>query len=515
MNGAEALVRTLAAGGVDVCFANPGTTELHLMEALDGSERMRCVLGLFEGVVTGAADGYARMTGRPAATLLHLGPGFANGIANLHNARRAQSPVVNLIGDHATYHLKYDAPLTSDIESLARPVSAWVHTVGDPDGAAGGAADAIVAARTPPGQVATLIVPADAAWGEAVGPAAVPEPPTRTAVEHEAVRAAREALTSGEPTLILLGGAALHEEGLAHAGRIAAATGCDLLAQTSNARVERGAGRTPVERVPYLIGQAVERLARYRRAILVGAREPVAFFAYEGRPSKPLPPECEVVTLARPHEDIAGALAWLADELGAGPETMAGTRATASPPDAPTGPLTKESLALALGHVLPENAIVADESITTGRAFFSSTHDAAPHTWLQLTGGAIGIGMPLATGAAIACPDRKVLCLQADGSGMYTLQALWTQAREQLDVTTVVLANRGYAILKGEMSALGMSLGESARDMLELERPALDWVAMARGMGVEGERVMDAGSLVAAMRRGLATPGPYVIEAVL
>lgn len=514
MTGAEAIVRSLEASGVDVCFANPGTTEIHLLAAFDRVSHFRMVLGLFEGVATGAADGYARMADRPAATLLHLGPGFANGMANLHNAKRAGSPIVNLVGDHATDHLAFDAPLTSDIEGMAATVSGWVRGISDPRTAGRDAAEAVAAALTPPGQVATLIVPADVAWSESTDGEVEPiPPPARPEVDEPAVRAARAALTSGEPTLLLLGDVALREEGLRHAARIAAATGCDLLAQTSNARVERGRGRPAVERIPYAIDQALARLASYRRIVLAGAPEPVGFFAYPERPGRLVPPGAEVMTLAMPGDDIVSALAWLAEEV------RAPDRLPAPEPVAPAevdGPITRDAIGHVLARMMPENAIVSDESITTGRAFFAATHGAAPHTWLQLTGGAIGDGMPMATGAAIACPDRKVIALQSDGSGMYTLQSLWTQARERLDVTTLIFANRAYAILKGELAtAFPRKPGPRARDMVELDRPAIDWVSLARGMGVDGERVEDCAGLAAALGRGLATPGPYLIEVLL
>jgi acetolactate synthase I/II/III large subunit len=513
MTGAECIVETLERAGIDVWFANPGTTELHFISALARARGVRSVLGLFEGVVTGAADGYGRMAEKPAVTLLHLGPGFANGIANLHNARRAGTPVINVIGDHPDHHLPYDSPLTSDIESLARPVSGWVRRVTDVERAARDTADAIAAATGPARAVATLIVPADVAWSKTdrttkLPPRVHPPPPSSAAIAS-----ARQALKNGSPTLLLLGGDALKEAGLAHAGRIAAATGCDLLAQTSNARVERGWGRTPVERLPFGVDQAIARLQGYRQVILAGAREPVAFFAYPGKPSALLDGGVEVLNLAGSGENIPAALAWLAEELGAA-ESLP-TLARPQPADAPTGRLTRELIGRTIAHALPEGAIVADESITTGRQFFPLTHAAAPHTWLQLTGGAIGAGMPLATGAAIACPDRKVLNLQADGSGMYTLQSLWTQAREALDVTTIVLSNRSYAILKAELaSAQSIEVGDRSHDLVELDRPELDWVSLARGMGVPGERAETAEELLAGLERGFGSEGPYLIEAI-
>lgn len=514
MNGAESLVRTLVAGGVELCFANPGTSEMHFVAALDKIDGMRCVLCLFEGVATGAADGYARMVDKPASTLLHLGPGLGNGLANLHNAKRARSPVVNIVGDHAIHHRAYDAPLTSDIEALARPVSSWVRTVTDARSVGADGAAAIAAARTAPGQVATLILPADTAWNEGSGVAPVPPIPPRPAVASGMVDAAARILRSGEPTVLLLGDVSLRTEGLALAGCIAAKSGAQLLAQTFNARVERGAGRVPVERVPYFVDLALAVFEEVRHVILVGACAPVAFFGYPGKPSSLTPPGCDIQTLAAPHEDLIGALAALAEAIGA-------PRATVRPADVPPpvpngGTITSNAIAAMLGALLPEGAIVCDESATTGLSFFRMTCAAAPHDWLQLTGGAIGDGMPLATGAAVACPDRKVINLQADGSGMYTLQSLWTQAREGLNVMTLIWANRAYAILRHELANVGVNnAGPKALDMVSLRNPDLDWVSLAKGMGVEARRVDTVDELVLAFRAGVAVRGPFLIEVVL
>jgi len=516
MNGAESLVRTLVAGRVDVCFTNPGTSEMHFVAALDRVDGMRCVLGLFEGVVTGAADGYARMADRPAATLLHLGPGLGNGLANLHNARRAFTPVVNIVGDHATYHRQYDAPLTSDIEGIARPISDWVKTSPSARTVAADGASAIVAARSAPGQIATLILPANTAWDDADGPVAVPEPPAPPRVSADAIKGAVAMLRSGAPTMILLTGAVLREKGLALAGRIAAKTGCHVMAQGSNGRVERGAGRVSLDRVPYPIDQALERLKGYRNIVLVGAKAPVAFFAYPGKPSVLSAEGAAIHTLARIDEDGLHALEWLADEVGAGSTPPGGVAAPERPTPGSGQALTIEAVSRTLGALLPENAIVADESITTGRGFFPFTKGSPPHDWLQVTGGSIGLGLPLGTGAAVACPDRKVLCLEGDGSGMYTLQALWTQAREGLNVTNVIWSNRSYAILRGELANVGAANpGRKALDMLDLGRPDLDWVGLGKGMGVPGERATTADEFTEALGRGIAHQGPYLIEAVM
>jgi len=513
MNGAESIVRTLVAGGVDTCFANPGTSEMHFVAALDQVEGMRCILGLFEGVVTAAADGYARMVGKPAATLLHLGPGLANGLANLHNARKASTPMVNIVGDHATYHRALDAPLTSDIETAARPFCHWVRTSPDARSTAGDAAAAIAAARTPPGQVATLILPADTAWNDADGPADVPGIPAPGTVDAAAIAEAAAVLRSGEPALMLLSGSALSEAALDLADRIAAKTSADLMAATFNARMPRGAGRVPIDRLPYPVDLALAALARFRHIILIEARTPVAFFAYPDKPSFLAPEGAQIHRLTEPGQNALHALEWLADELGA--RDVAPRRSPLAPPSPATGAITPEALAQSIAALLPDQAIVIDESISTGRSFFQPSHTSRPHDWLQNMGGSIGIGLPLATGAAIACPDRKVVCLEADGSGMYTLQALWTQAREGCDVTVLIFANRSYAILKGELANVGVrNAGPKARDMFDLGRPDLDWVSLARGMGVDASRVETMEAFNRAFAASLASFGPSLIEIV-
>ena len=514
MNGAESLVRTLVAGGVEVCFANPGTSEMHFVAALDRVEGMRCVLCLFEGGATGAADGYARMADKPASTLLHLGPGLSNGLANLHNARRARSGIVNIVGEHATYHRAYDAPLTSDIEGLARPVSAWLRTgmsaaaIGQ-DGAA-----AIAAARAAPGGVATLILPADTAWEPGSGIAPVPPTPERPTVSDAAVAEAAAALTGGTPTVLILGDRAVRGAGKQIAARIAQATGAKMLAETANARIDRGAGSAPIERLPYPIDLALGALKPFQTLILVGATEPVGFFAYPGKPSLLAPPGSRTLTLAAPDEDQIEALERLALAVGAIAERLPPTLPR---PEVPTsGPLDDEGIGRMLGALIPEGAVICDESLTTGRGFFGATHGAAPHSWLQLSGGAIGLGIPMAVGAAVACPDRKVISLQADGSALYTAQALWTQAREQLDVVTLIWSNRAYAILRGELANVGAeNPGPKALGMLSLDDPPVDWVSLARGFGVEGRRVETLPDLVAVFAQALKRRGPFLIEVVL
>ncbi|NLD55751.1 MAG: acetolactate synthase large subunit [Burkholderiaceae bacterium] len=513
MNGADILCDTLLASGIDTCIANPGTSEMHFVAALDRKPAMRCVLGLSESVVTGIADGYARMAERPAATLLHLGPGLANGLANLHNARRARTPMVTVVGDHASHHLPFDAPLTTDIETLARPMSDWVRRVNGPADVSRAAAEAVSVAMTPPGQVATLILPADAAWSEAPGEIVQAERPPAWRPDEGRIREAATALRGDAGrAVILLSGRALREDTLRVAGRIAKATGARLLAQQSNARMARGAGRVPIERVPYAVDRALALFAQTSTVVLVGAKAPVSFFAYPGKPSSMLPEHCRVLEMARPGDDLAAALDALADAVGAPADGEPAVNAR-SAPDLPDGPLDSLAIARAIAALAPEGAILCDESVSSGRDFFPVSHGAAPHDFLQLTGGAIGLGMPLATGAAIACPDRKVIGMQADGSGLFTVQALWTQAREALDVVTLVFANRGYAILHGELKAVGAGEpGRNARRMLDLDEPPIDWVHLAMGLGVEGARATDAKQLCDLLRAAVGRRGPFLIE---
>lgn len=516
MNGAESLVRTLVGGGVEVSFTNPGTSEMHFVAALDRVDGMRCVLCLFEGVATGAADGYARMAEKPAATLLHLGPGMANGMANIHNARKGNSPMINVVGEHATYHKRFDAPLTSDIEGLAKPLSDWVRTAASSETVAEDGRDAIVESRRGAGKIATLILPADTAWGPGSGPVTVPERKARHTVSEDLVREAAKLLEQdGKSIALLIGDTALREGPLANASRIAAKTGCRILCPGANARVERGAGRVMVDRVPYVVEAALHVLKDVQTVILIGAKPPIAFFGYPGKPSRLTPPGTEFFSLAEIGEDLGDALARLSDAVRA---TQAKpTLPAVERPALPTGqPLTPDVIGAVLGALIPEGAIMADESVTTGRNFYKSTAGAPPHDWLHLTGGAIGEGMPLAIGAAVACPNRKVINLQADGSAMYTVQSLWTEARENLNILTLVWANRAYAILKGELMNVGAeNPGRKAHDMLSLENPTIDWVSLAKGMGVEGVRAATVEELVKAMKAGLAHQGPFLVEVVL
>lgn len=510
MNGAESLIRTLVKAGVDTCFMNPGTSEIHFVDALDRFGAMRGVPTLFEGVASGAADGYARMTGKPACALFHLGPGLSNALANLHNACRARVPLVNIVGDHATYHLKYDAPLAGDIESLAKPFSKWFRSSSSSAHVGPDCAEAIAAAMGTPKGIATLVLPSDTAWG---GDGVVADVPAIPKAPVPPVERAAQMLKNGKRTGILLGpGLTESEEALRTAACIADMTGAKLFAPFNLARLRRGAGLPPVERIAYVVDQAVSQLWEFAQFILIGAPVPVAFFAYPGKPSVLVPEECDVHVLAKPGDDCPRALDRLYDAVGAVKSMVVQEKVR---PALPTGPISIEGLAAAVGATLPEGAIVVDESITSGRGMMAATRGCAPHDWLVNTGGSIGIGLPLAVGAAVACPDRPVLCLEADGSGMYTLQALWTAARESLHIVTVVFANRAYQILKGELAAIGSNMGPRALDMLDIGRPDLDWVALAKGMGVPACRVADLDGFARALRDGYAAKGPSLIEVPL
>ena len=516
METAVRLLETFADAGVEVCFANPGTSEMHLVAALDRTPRIRPVLGLFEGVVTGAADGYGRMHGGPALTLLHLGPGLSNGAANLHNAFRARTPIVSLVGDHAVAHRVNDAPLQSDIASLARPVSRWLAAAETPQQAVDLATWAVeTATREGPG---ALVVPADLGWSDVVPgrsapalQAGAPTPPWDRGLEAIAAR------LRGGACALVLGGRRLGAEACAAAVRIGAATGALVLTETFPARIERGRDRAVLPRIPYLIEMSAGLLRSSRTVILAGAPPPVAFFALPGRPMRPTAEDAEMLVLAPVGEDPTAALVALADAIG-GPAPAYVGPSPGAPGLGPTEhdhALDADLLARVFAATMPPDAIVCDESISLGLYAYDQAAGAAPHDWLSLTGGAIGQGLPLATGAAIACPDRRVIALQADGSALYTPQALWTQAREGLNVTNVILNNGAYAILQLEMARAGAGPGGRAAEALfDLTRPAIDFCALAAGFGVPATRVKTAGELAAALRRAHATPGPALIEAM-
>ncbi|WP_025736851.1 acetolactate synthase large subunit [Mycobacterium genavense] len=510
MNGAQALINTLVDGGVEVCFANPGTSEMHFVAALDTVPQMRGVLALFEGVATGAADGYARIADRPAAVLLHLGPGLGNGLANLHNARRAHVPMVVVVGDHATYHKKYDAPLESDIDALAGTVSGWVRRSGTAADVALDAAEAI-AASVARSQISTLILPADVSWSDGAQPAAAAARPA-SADPLPAPEVAR-VLRSGEPALIMVGGDATRGPGLAAAARIAGATGARLLCETFPTRLERGAGVPAVERLAYFAEAATAQLDGAKHLILAGAKSPVSFFAYPNTPSDLVPAGCEVHVLSE-YLGAADALIALADEIAPG---TSAPLAAASRPQLPTGALTSASAADVVGALLPERAIVVDESNTSGVLLAQATAGAPAHDWLTLTGGAIGYGIPTAVGVAVAAPDRPVLCLESDGSAMYTIAGLWTQAREHLNVTTVLYDNSAYDILRIELQRVGAGSapGPKALDLLDLSRPTMDFVKISEGMGVPARWVNTAEEFADALREAFAEPGPHLIDAMV
>lgn len=514
-NGAQALIKTLVDAGIDVCFTNPGTSEMHFVAALDSEPRMRAVLALFEGVATGAADGYARMADKPAATLLHLGCGLGNGLANLHNARKGKVPVVNIVGDHATYHVQYDAQLQSDIETVARNVSpGFVRTSTSTAELCRDAVEAIAAARGLPGQVATLILPADVSWGEGGQPVPALPQPAPAVANDSVVEAIAQAIRSGEKTALLLGGRALREPSLLAAARIAAHSGVKLFAETFPTRIERGAGLPPVERIAYLAELVGVQLADVKHLVLVDCKAPVSFFAYPGKKSYLVPEGCRVHTLASESQDTTRSLDKLAAVLGAGNATPA--LQPAQRPGRPRGRLTAEKVCKAVGHLLPENAIIVDESITSGLMLSAMTAGAPRHDVITLTGGAIGQGLPNAVGAAIACPQRPVIALIGDGTSMYTIQALWTMAREQLNVTTIIFNNASYSILNIELERVGAeSVGEKAKSQLDLRGPVLDFARLAQGMGVHGVRVDTAEDLAKAMEYALSMPGPHLIEAMV
>ena len=519
MNGAEAFIETLSACGVEVCFANPGTSEMQLVAAVDRQHGMRAILGLFEGVVTGAADGYGRIAEKPAATLLHLGPGLGNALANIHNAKRAYSGMVNIVGQHALDHIHNNAPLNSDVEAVARPMSNWVKTTMSATAAPLDTAEAISQARSTPGRIATLVLPANCAW-EPSDPGHYSTAPAQTAAAPltDTVLALARLLSdrkTAEATTLLLGGPALRANAATLAGKIAAHTGCKLASEPRNPRMERGRGRVNIAPLPFPVDGAVAMIKDAKHLVLVGSAPPVAFFAYPNKPRMIKQPDCEVHTLATLTHDIEASLQALVDALGA--QNTAPAQLSTGPiiTDLPTGTPSVEHFGAIIAATLPENAIMVDEAVTSGRQFAKTLPQAAPHDCIDITGGAIGWGLSAAVGAAVACPDRKVFAFIGDGSAMYTVQALWTMARENLDVTVVIFANRSYRILRGELANMGgPEAGDNAKRMLDLDRPFLDWVSLAKGHGVAGTQVTTLEGFANAMRIAAKEKGPRLIELV-
>jgi len=513
-NGAQALIQTLIHCGVDTCFSNPGTSEMHFVAALDRSD-MRAVLCLFEGVASGAADGYARMADKPAATLLHLGCGLGNALANLHNARKARVPMINIVGDHATYHTQYDAQLQSDIETVAKNISTWIKTTPETGQLAADAAEAVAVAKGPPAQISTLILPADVSWGqgaEAVQPHKPQQaPPASEATVREIARVIQK---SGKKVALLLGNRVLREDGLRAASQIAEKTGAKLFCEVFPTRLERGAGLPAVERIAYLAEMASVQLDGYEHLVLVDAKAPVSFFAYPGKKSYLVPDNCTAHTLVETHEDALASLRALVEAVGASdtdPKLQSAER-----PELPKGKLNAAKVCQAIGALLPDKAIISDEAQTSGVRLPSFTAGAPRHDVLALTGGSIGQGLPVAVGAATASPGRPVLALIGDGSAMYTIQALWTIAREGLDVTTIIFNNRSYGILNIELERVGADkIGPKAKAQLDLSEPAIDFVSMAKGMGVPGRRAATAEEFNAALEKAVKTRGPYLIEAIV
>jgi acetolactate synthase-1/2/3 large subunit len=514
VNGAESLIKTLVDSGVEVCFANPGTSEMHFVAALDEVSGMRCVLGLFEGVVSGAADGYARMAGKPAVNLLHLGPGLGNALANIHNAKKGHVPMINIVGDHATYHLRYDAPLTSDIEGIARPVSDWVHTSTAAEDIAVDGVRAVQAAGRK--CIATLILPADVSWGDnpaGAGPAA--EIPPLTQVSGEKIESAVAMLRSDKPGMILVGGDISLELGWALSS-LGKKCGSRVCVETFPTRIRRGADSGMLEKLPYLAEQAIEFMQDVENLVLIGAQSPVSFFAYPNVPSVISADHCSILSLATPDDDLLLCVQEVLAALGG--EAAAPQYYPLALPELPTGDLTAHSLALSIAHLLPENAVVIDEGATTSLVCYPATSTSAPHDWLTLTGGSIGYGLPCAVGASIACPDRKVICMEGDGSAMYTFQALWTMARENLDIVVVIFNNQKYNILELEFArtgARGGSPGPIASALLDIGNPILNFVAIAEGMGVMAVRVDSAEEFNLEFAAAISGRGPRLIEAMV
>ncbi len=514
MNGAESLIKTLVSNGVEVCFSNPGTSEMHFVAALDEVDGMRGVLALFEGVASGAADGYARMAGKPAATLLHLGPGLGNAWANIHNARKGNVPMINIIGDHATYHVQYDAPLTSDLAGLAKSISDSVIASQSPAEIAHDAADALAAVAG--NKVASLILPADVSWSDNASPLPpLVEQAAQAEIDKDIIQQAADLLQNCKSGMLFVGGQVSIELGH-ELSRISQVTDSRICLETFPTRVSRGAGSAKMEKLPYLAEMAIDHIKDVDALVLIGAPAPVSFFAYPNVPSVLQPDSCAVLEVCPAGGDSLAYAKALVAALDA--ESAEVTVHAEQLPDMPSGDLDAMTLAQALAALIPDNAIIVDEGATTGIACYPFSEQAKPHDWLSLTGGSIGFGLPCAVGAAIACPDRKVICLEGDGSAMYTIQALWTMVREQLDITVVICNNSKYNILELEFArtgARGGIPGDKAAAMMDISKPSMNFAELAKGFGMQASRATTADEFSSQLAHALQVDGPVLIDAVV
>jgi len=514
MNAADALLKTLIKNGLEVVFANPGTSEMHLVAAIDHHPEIRPVLGLFEGVVTGAADGYARMSGKAAANLLHLGPGLGNGFANIHNAKKARTPMLNIVGDHATYHLKYNAPLTSDLDGLAKASSDWVGRSSSSDDLSLLGSEAWQAAHKFPGQIATMLVPADCAWDttDKIGDKLDIEGPEK--INEDLIKKSFEIL-SKDNSMLFLGGDFLDEESITLAGKIATVCGCRLATDTFVKRHRRGKGLTKIEPIPYFAEMAVDFLSGLESIVFVGTRPPVSIFAYPGKESFLSPEKSQLIELASPFQDGKYALNALSDMFN-GQSIKQDLFPDSNIAVPSSGQLNSSNIGPVFASLLPEEAVVCDEAATSGFFVIPHAWSAKPLDWLALTGGSIGQGLPLATGAAVAVPDRPVVCLHGDGGAMYTIQSLWTQARESLNITNIIFSNKAYAILQVELERVGaLETGERANSMLSLDNPDIDWVSLSKSLGVPAKRTLTVEEFGKALSDGFASEGPSLIEVIV
>lgn len=510
MNGSECLVGTLINHGVDLLFTNPGTSEVGLLAEIGTSEQIRAVPVLFEGIAAGAADGYFRMTGCPAATMLHVGPGLANAWSALHNAAKARSGVVNIVGQLSEAHLEYESPLKSDLLALATSVSDVVRY---PLSSARVGIDAHAAADAAKrGKVATLVMANDVGWSD--GAELATPPGAQNTDAHGALDpAAMTALKQGPRTLFLLGGLALDVGAQRDAAAIASATGCSVMIEWANARCERGGDLPSWARIPYPVDEAVRTLAAYDTIVLCGAAEPIAFFNYRNSPSRLAAPSARVIDLHAEGADVRLALGAARRALASDPARPCHPPASRYTYGAPKSP---DPVSAAIAAALPEDAIIVNEAITSASDLFAASAAAPRHTWLDNLGGSIGFALPAAIGAAIGAPGRRVIALCGDGSTMYSLQGLWTMARENLDITVLVFANRAYKILINELvQASDAHLNDRTFSLLQLDNPAIGWAKLSGSLGVDATRVHSFDQLKAALTLALDTQGPRLIEVVI
>ena len=515
MNGAAAFFKSIVDNGIDTIFACPGTSEMQVVDEV-GYSNLRVVLCLFENSVTGMADGYARMLDKPALGMVHVTCGLTNALANMHNARIANSRMIIFGGGVHVAH-EVNEPVHSMLQRqpyVAQIAAQCVIEARSPDQLAAAATQALKASNDGAGKIVYVYGPNNAVWGESSFQGKLTSSAEqRQRVSTATISSIADTLKAGKKTAFILDNLALREEGLEILGRIAEGAGGRLFREWLPSRIAMGAGRVRTETLPYGGAEGRELLSEFDQIVLVGAKIPVCPFSYENQPWVKIPENCNVHTLATADHDILAALEELATQLDL-PE-KASNRYNRKPGEPPTGPLSGNSIVQSLSILMPADSIVLDEAMLENVMFPLLMDGAAPFDFMAACpGGAIGAGPPVACGAAIACPNRKVILLEGDFSLMQGNTALWSMAQHNLDICVINYNNEGSASLSTELARVRQGEAQpKSIELLRIRKPTIDYAAMAESMGVPASRAETAEEFHLQLTKAMSTKGPHFIDA--